>query len=104
MAQNELLRHIVAQRHAHTGDLQGVGQTVMDEDTARQREDLSLVLQPTEWGRKDKTVVVAFELCTIIMTLWVTVLLPQSFIGYQLLPIHHTKVQRYKISAMMTQN
>ena len=61
----------------------------MDEDTARQREDLSLVLQPTEWGRKDKTVVVAFELCTIIMTLWVTVLLPQSFIGYQLLPIHH---------------
>ena len=52
----------------------------MDEDTARQREDLSLVLQPTEWGRKDKTVVVAFELCTIIMTLWVTVLLPQSFI------------------------
>lgn len=99
----ELGGYIVAQRHAHTGYLEGMSQTVMNEDATREGEHLCLVLQATERGRENETIVVAFELRTVIVTLGVAILLPQSLIGYQLLPIHHTKVQRYKKSAMMTQ-
>jgi hypothetical protein len=66
-----------------------VGQTVVYEDAARKWEYLRLVLQTTERGRKDQTVVVAFELRAVIMALRVAMFLPKALVGYQLLPIHH---------------
>ena len=89
MLASELCGYIVAQRHAHTGYLEGMGQTVMNEDATREGEHLCLVLQATERGRENETIVVAFELRTVVVTLGVAILLPQSLIGYQLLPIHH---------------
>ena len=61
----------------------------MYENTPREREYLCLVLQPPEGGREDQSVVVAFELRPVIMTLGMPVLLTESFVGYQLLPVHH---------------
>ena len=61
----------------------------MDKHAARQWEYLSFVLKTTEWGREDQTIIVAFELRPVIVTLWVTVFLTQAFVGNQLLPIHH---------------
>jgi hypothetical protein len=89
MPLDELLRYIITQRHTHTCHLQRVGQTVVYEDAARKWEYLRLVLQTTERGRKDQTVVVAFELRAVIMALRVAMFLPKALVGYQLLPIHH---------------
>ena len=89
VATDELLCHIVAQGHTDTGHLEGVGETIMYEDTTWQREYLRLVLQATERGGKDQPVVVAFELRTVIMTLGMTMLLSEAFVGNKLLPIHH---------------
>ena len=47
---DQLLGHVIAQRHADTGHLQRMCQTVVYEDTARKGEYLGLVLQTTEWG------------------------------------------------------
>ena len=87
-AVNKLCCNIVAQRHADTGHLKRVSQSVMDEDTARQREHLCLVLQTSERCREDKTVIVALELRAIVVTLGVAVFLPKPFVGYELLPVH----------------
>jgi hypothetical protein len=59
-----------------------VGETVVDEDTARQREYLGLVLKTTEGGGEYQTVIVALELCTVVVTLRMTVLLAQTLVGY----------------------
>ena len=50
MLPDQLLGHVIAQRHADTGHLQRMCQTVVYEDTARKGEYLGLVLQTTEWG------------------------------------------------------
>ena len=76
----ELLCYIVTRRHACTGHLQGVSQTVVYEDAARKRKHLRLVLQTTERGREDQPVIIAFELRAVIVALWMAVLLPQSLI------------------------
>ena len=72
-----------------SGHFEGVGEAVVDKHTAGQWEDLGLVLKTAERGREYQTVVVAFELCAVVVTLWVTVFLTQAFVGNQLLPIHH---------------
>ena len=77
----ELACHITAQRHAHTRHLQTVSKTVMHKDAARQREHLRFVLQATEGGGKNQTVVVALELGPVVMALTVLRLLAQSFVG-----------------------
>jgi hypothetical protein len=61
----------------------------MNKYGTRQREYLCLVLQSAEGCRKYQTVVVAFELRPIVITLWVAMLLSEALIRYQLLPIHH---------------
>jgi hypothetical protein len=57
-----------------------MGQSIVYEDAARQREHLSLILQPAEWSREDKMVVVAFKLCSVIVSLAVTVFLSKPFV------------------------
>ena len=89
VALGEYPGYIIAQRHAHTGYLQRVGEAVVDEDAAREGEHLCLVLQTTERSGENQTVVVAFKLRTIVVALGVAVFLPKALIGYQLLPIHH---------------
>jgi hypothetical protein len=57
-----------------------MGQSIVYEDAARQWEHLSLVLQPAEWSREDKTVVVALKLCPVIVSLAVTAFLSKPFV------------------------
>ena len=52
----------------------------MHKDAARQREHLRFVLQATEGGGKNQTVVVALELGPVVMALTVLRLLAQSFV------------------------
>ena len=58
-----------------------MGETVVDEDASWQGEYLRLVLQTAERGGEYQTVVVAFELGTVIMTYRMPVLLSQTTIG-----------------------
>ena len=60
----------------------------MYEDAAREREHLRLVLHASEWGREDEAVVVAFELRPVVMAFRMPYFLPQTFVGYELLPVH----------------
>ena len=85
----QLAGHIGAERHAHTGHLEAVGETVMDEDAARKRKHLGLVLKPAERRREYESVVIALELGAVVVTYGVAVLLPQPLVGNELLPIHH---------------
>ena len=85
----KMLGHIVAQRHAHTGHFERVGEAVMYEDAARQGEHLRLVLQSAERSRKDKPVVVALELRAIVMPLGMTMFLTETAVGYELIPVHN---------------
>ena len=77
---NQPLSHIIAQRHSYAGHFQRVSQTVMYKNTSWQWEYLRLVLQPAKRRRKYQTVVIAFELGAIIVTLCVAMFLPQSFV------------------------
>ena len=71
-----------------------MGQAVVYEDTAREREYLGLVLKTTERGRKDQTIIVALELRPVVVALWMAVFLPKALVGYELLPVHHNYLQR----------
>ena len=71
---------IVTERHAHTGHLQRVCEPVVHEDAARQGEYLCLVLQSAERSRENQTVVVAFELRPVVMSLGMPILLPESLV------------------------
>ena len=64
-------------------------EAVVNKDASRQGKHLSLVLQTTERSRENQTIVIALELCAIIVALRVAMLLPEALIRYQLLPIHH---------------
>ena len=76
-------------------------EAVVYEDATRERKHLRLVLQAAEGGRENQTVVVAFELRPdsrvvrlaytqpFVMPFWMTMLLSEALVGYQLLPIHH---------------
>ena len=84
MAVAEDAPHVVAERHAHAGHLQGMGEAVVNEDAARQGEHLCLVLQPAEGSREDEAVVVALELRSVVVALGVAILLPESLVGNEL--------------------
>ena len=71
-----MARHVVAERHAHGGHFERVGEAVVHEDAARQGEHLRLVLQAAEGCREDETVVIALELRAVVVALQVAVLLP----------------------------
>jgi len=88
----ELLGHVIAQRHAHARDFQTVGETVVHEDAARKGEYLSLVLQAAEGGGENQPVAVTLEFRAVVVTLWMTVFLPETFVGYQLLPVHDGEI------------
>jgi hypothetical protein len=103
MSLEKLLCHIIAERHAYAGNFEGVGEAVVYEDATREGEYLSLVLQPTEGSRKDQSVIVTLELRSVVMTFGMTVLLTESFVGYQLLPIHHNWMQRYENKPQIAQ-
>ena len=64
-------------------------EAVVDKDASRQGKHLCLVLQTTERSRENQAIVIALELCAIIVALRVAMLLSEALIGYQLLPIHH---------------
>jgi len=65
-----------------------VGETIVHKDAPRQGEHLCLVLKAAEWGRIDESVAVALELRTVVMSDQVTLFLPQSLVGDELVPIH----------------
>jgi hypothetical protein len=86
---SELLGNVITQRHANARYLQGVGETIVNEDTSREWKDLCLVLQTTEGSGENQTIIVAFELRSVVVSFRVTMLLSESLIRYKLLPIHH---------------
>jgi hypothetical protein len=65
-----------------------VRQAVVDEDAAWEREYLSLVLQTTEWSREDESVVIALEFRAVVLALDVKMLLAETYVGNELMPVH----------------
>ena len=59
-AQQQL--YLASQRTAHARHLQAVGEAVVDENAARERKHLCLVLQATEWRGKNQSVIVALKI------------------------------------------
>ena len=57
---------VVAERAAYAGHLEAVGEAVVNEDATGAGQHLRLVLQATERGRKDETVVVALKLGAVV--------------------------------------
>lgn len=88
----EFSDHVCTERHAHTGHLQAMGEPVVYEDGAREREHLGLVLESAERRGEDETVVVALEFRAVVVSQRVAVLLSETHVGYQLLPFHRAKV------------
>ena len=68
-----------------------MGQTVVHKDTSREWKYLGFVLQTTERSRENQTVVIALELCSVVVALRMTMLLTETLVRYQLLPIHHNQ-------------
>lgn len=64
---DDTLHHVITQRHTHTGNLQGVRQSVVYKDTAGQGEHLCLILQPAKGSRENQPVIVTLELRTVVM-------------------------------------
>ena len=77
---DKITGHIVAKRHSYTRYLKGVCKAVVHKNTARKWEYLSLVLETTERGGEDKTVIVSFKFRSVVMTLGMSVLLPKAFV------------------------
>ena len=75
MARAQGLGHVVAQRHAHAGHLQAVGEPVVHEDAAGKGEHLRLVLHTAERCGEDEPVVIALEFGAVVMPCDMTLLL-----------------------------
>ena len=88
MQLKESARYVVAQRTPYAGHFEGVCQAVVDEDAAWERKDLSLVLQTTEWSREDESVVIALEFRAVVLALDVKMLLAETYVGNELMPVH----------------
>ena len=73
MALKQQARDIVAQRTPHAGNLQAMGQAIVDEDAARKGKHLRLVLQTPEGSGEDQAVVVALKFRAVVA------LLPAAF-------------------------
>ena len=61
--------YVITYRASHTGNLQGVGETVVNENAAGEGKYLRLVLQAAKRGGENKAVVVAPEFGTVATTL-----------------------------------
>ena len=61
---------------------------VMYENTAWERENLSLILQPAESGRKDNPVIIPLEIRSRCLS---GNILPRSLIGIKMIEIHKTE-------------
>ena len=82
-------RDDVGHRFADTGHFDRMGQSVVDEDAARQRKDLCLVLQAAKGRREDQTVVVAAEVGAGRAFLRVVIVFePEALIVDEFLPFH----------------
>ena len=66
-----------------------MSQTVVHKDATRKRENLRFVLQKTEGSGENQAVIIALEFRSVIMALGVAMLLSETLIRYQLLPVHH---------------
>lgn len=82
---------VIPQRTSNACYFEAVSQTVMNEDASRQRKNLSLVLQPSEWRRKNQTVVIAMKFVTVVFSLFVSAFLSETFVCYKLFPVHHNR-------------
>jgi hypothetical protein len=59
-----------------------MGKTVVYKHASRQWKDLCFVLKTTERRRENQAVIVALELCPVIMALGVFMLLSETLVGY----------------------
>ena len=88
LALAEAACYVAAQRHAHAGHLERMGEAVVYEDAARQREHLRLVLHAAKGCREDESVVVALELGAVVVTLRMAVFLSEPLGRDELFPVH----------------
>ena len=65
VAWDKQARHVSSQGASYAGNFEGMSETVVHKYASREGENLGLVLQPTEGGRKDESVVVALKLCAL---------------------------------------
>ena len=83
----------IAQATPYTANLKTMGQAVMDKDITRKRENLRLILQSSEWRRKDQSIIISLKLTTRIITApTLARLCSYSSIGEELLPVHHRSI------------
>ena len=78
---------VVSEAASYATYFEAVGESVVDEDAAGQREDLRLVLQAAEWCGEDEPVVVALEFGSVIAAS-LHVFLSEPFAGEALFPFH----------------
>ena len=102
------ISNVTSERHSDTSNFKTVCKTVMNENTAGQREYLGLVLHSAKRGRKYQTVIVATELRSVVMTLSMSVFLTKTLVSYKKFPIHHiahkNNVKIYKTTLFVIQN
>lgn len=82
MARKEMAHHIDAQRATNARHLQAVCQSVMNENAARQREHLGLVLHPSEGRREDEAVEIALKFGALFGRITMGVFFAEALVGY----------------------
>ena len=65
VAWDEQARYVSSQGASYAGNFEGMRETVVHKYASGKGENLGLVLQPTEGGRKDESVVVALKLSAL---------------------------------------
>ena len=65
VAWDEQARYVSSQGASYAGNFEGVGEAIVHKDATREGKHLGLVLQPTEGGRKDESVVVTLKFCAL---------------------------------------
>ncbi len=65
-----------------------MGQAVVDKDTARKREYLSLVLEPPERGREYKTVIITQKIAAHTALVIMIFLQSEPLVADQTVPVH----------------
>ena len=82
MPKSELVGNIGTKRHTDTCHFERVSKAIVYEDAPWQWEYLGLILQSSERCRENEAVIIALELRTVVMTLWMAMLLSEPYIGY----------------------
>ena len=65
-----------------------MGETIVDEDTAREGKYLGLVLQTAERRGEDHSVIVALEIAARMSPRIMKLLEAEALVGYELFPLH----------------